>query len=126
MVVDDEPSARGLLRRVNSHFGFETIEARDGEEGWELYVQDKPDLTISDIYMPKMNGLQLLSKIKKDDENAKVILITGFSHFRLLLQTNSHLRPDGFLEKPFDIEDLGRVMKKFLNDMNPTPKLSDD
>jgi len=122
LIVDDEAAARGLLRRVNSHFGFETIEAKDGEEGWELYIEDKPDLTISDIYMPKMNGLQLLSKIKKDNENAKVILITGYSHFRLLLQNNPQIRPDGFLEKPFDIEDLGQVMKKFLHDMNPEPK----
>ncbi len=110
LVVDDEAVTRILLRRVNNHFGFETVEAEDGEEGWKLFKETDPDLVISDIYMPNMNGIQLLSNIKKCNKNFKVILITGYSNFHGMLDMCLY-PPDGFLEKPFKIEDLGRLMK---------------
>jgi len=113
LVVDDEPAVRELLRRVNNYFGFETTEAENGEDGWILYQEIKPTLTISDIYMPKMNGMQLLSSIKKSDKTAKVILMTGYVRFRAMLETCTY-PPDGFLQKPFDIEEVGHMMQAFL------------
>jgi YesN/AraC family two-component response regulator len=115
LVVDDEPANRELLRRVNNYFAFETVEAEDGEDGWALYQKVKPALTISDIYMPKMNGVQLLASIKKHDKTAKVILITGYARFRAMLETCPY-QPDGFLQKPFDIEKLGRLMRALLSE----------
>jgi YesN/AraC family two-component response regulator len=115
LVVDDERASRELLGRVSEHFGFEAVKAEDGEEGWALYQKTQPDLTISDIYMPKMNGLQLLASIKKRDEMAKVILITGYFRFRAMIETCSFL-PDGFLQKPFDIEELGRLICSLLGE----------
>ncbi|MFH1011502.1 MAG: response regulator [bacterium] len=125
LIVDDEPGTREILRRVNNYFGYQTIEAENGEEGWALYQESKPNLTISDIYMPKLNGLQLLSNIKKQDEAAKVILITGYSHYRTLMQT-SRYGADGYLEKPFDIEELARVMSALTNDPTPEQGSSDE
>ena len=110
LVVDDEATARNLLHRVNDYFGFETLEAEDGQEGWELFRSEEPDIVISDIYMPNMNGIQLLSNIKRYDSTAKVILITGFPNFRSMVKTCPYC-PDGFLEKPFKIEELGRLMR---------------
>jgi YesN/AraC family two-component response regulator len=115
LIVDDEATARLLLRRVNNYFGFETVEAENGEDGWALYQKVKPDLTVSDIYMPKTNGLQLLACIKKHDKTAKVILITGYARFQAMLETCAY-PPDGFLEKPFDIEELGRMMQALLSE----------
>lgn len=110
LVVDDEAIARNLLHRVNDYFGFETVEAEDGEEGWALFQDIEPDIVISDIYMPNMNGIQLLSSIKRYDSTSKVILITGFPNFRRMVKTCPYC-PDGFLEKPFKIEELGRLMR---------------
>ncbi len=110
LVVDDEAIARNLLHRVNDYFGFETIEAEDGQEGWKLFREIEPDIVISDIYMPNMNGIQLLSCIKRSNSDSKVILITGFPNYRSMVKTSPY-PPDGFLEKPFKIEDLGRLMR---------------
>ncbi|MBU1706691.1 response regulator [bacterium] len=110
LVVDDEAIARNLLHRVNDYFGFETIEAEDGQEGWKLFQEIEPDIVISDIYMPNMNGIQLLSCIKRSNSDSKVILITGFPNYRSMVKTSPY-PPDGFLEKPFKIEDLGRLMR---------------
>ncbi len=116
LLVDDEAGIRELLRRVNSYFGFETVEASDGEEGWAVYMEVNPDLVVSDIYMPKMNGMQLLENIKTHDEHAKVIIITGHCHYRTLAKTSPH-PPNGFLEKPFEIEELGRMMRELISDI---------
>ena len=110
LVVDDEAISRNLLHRVNDYFGFETFEAEDGQEGWELFKDTEPDIVISDIYMPNMNGIQLLSSIKRYDSASKVILITGFPNFRSMVKTSPY-PPDGFLEKPFKIEELGLLMR---------------
>jgi two-component system response regulator MprA len=125
LVVDDERASRELLGRISEHFGFEAVKAEDGEEGWALYQKTQPDLTISDIYMPKMNGLQLLASIKKRDEMAKVILITGYFRFRAMLETCSYL-PDGFLQKPFDIEELGRLMCSLLGEPQSEQQAQDE
>ncbi|MBM3324932.1 MAG: response regulator [Calditrichaeota bacterium] len=72
-----------------------------------------------------MNGLQLLSNIKKQDEAAKVILITGYSHYRSLMQS-SRYAADGYLEKPFDVEELARLMSSLANDPTSEPDSSDE
>lgn len=115
LLVDDEASIRELLRRVNNYFGFETIEASDGEEGWTVYMEIEPDLVVSDICMPKMNGVQLLANIRRYDEHAKVILITGHCYYRNLAKTWPY-PPNGFLEKPFEIGELGRMMQELIGD----------
>jgi DNA-binding NtrC family response regulator len=109
LVVDDDEVTRELLRRVNDYFGLETLEAKDGDEGWKVYQQAEPDLIVSDIHMPRMNGLQLLSSVKKHNANAKVILITGYPTYRETVRSSSR-PPDGFLEKPFGIDELRRLM----------------
>jgi CheY-like chemotaxis protein len=109
LIVDDDEVTRQLLRRVNDYYGIETLEAKDGDEGWRVYQQAHPDLIVSDIHMPRMNGLQLLSIVKKHNVGAKVILITGYPTYLETLKSIAD-PPDGFLEKPFAIEDLRRLM----------------
>jgi len=115
LIVDDSPATRGLLQETIRHLGFETIEAENGEEGWIRYQQDKPDLTISDIYMPRMNGVQLLSNMRRHDKTAKIILITGYSRYRAMLETCAHA-PNGFLQKPFGIKELARAIDAVTSD----------
>lgn len=116
LVVDDEAVTRDLLRRVNNYFNYETLEAEDGEKAWDIFQKTAPDLTISDIYMPNMNGLQLLANIKRRDSDAKVILITGYPNYRMMVKS-SPTPPDGFLEKPFKIEELGRTISTLLRQL---------
>jgi CheY-like chemotaxis protein len=118
LVVDDEPIMRDLIRRVNTAMGYETIEAEDGAIGLRLFEEKDPDLTITDIYMPNLNGIQLLRQIRRLDSKAKVILITGYAHFKQLAE-DQNSRPDGFLTKPFPISDLMRVIQKAFDPAAP-------
>ena len=58
MVIDDEPSIRGLLREVLERSGHTVVEAKDGREALDLYQKQKADLLIMDLLMPEVDGLE--------------------------------------------------------------------
>lgn len=109
LVVDDEQTIRASLGRICETLGFEVIKAKDGVEAWEKFQVEFPDLVVSDIYMPRMNGLFLLMKIRQAHESCPVILITGYQHFIQLLD-NDDTKPDGFIAKPFNMAEILKVI----------------
>ncbi|MBN1523939.1 MAG: response regulator [Spirochaetales bacterium] len=109
LIVDDQDFICDILIRFVSKAGFEAITASNGLEAIELYKMESPALVISDIIMPKMNGLSLLSEIKKIDPQALVILITGYGNEEILLKA---LRGGAinFFRKPFRVEEVIEVV----------------
>jgi DNA-binding NtrC family response regulator len=105
LLVDDDPDMLDVLDTALQSLGFTTLLAHDGEEGWNLFTQYQPNLVISDIYMPKKNGVILMDQIKEINFETVVILITGYAHYRQLT-ANSRFPPDAFLSKPFSLKDL--------------------
>ena len=80
LVVDDEPSIRNLLRRFLSRRGFDVEVAANGEEALELISDDPPDILVIDLYMPKVNGHEVLKQIKENDIDVGVICtISGYA-----------------------------------------------
>ncbi|MBU0508396.1 response regulator [bacterium] len=105
LIVDDEAPVRNVLLQAFQFAGYEVIEAADGEAGFDLFQKKLPALVITDIYMPKMNGILLLRQIRRHGYKAKVIMITGFAHYhQLTLDASSS--PDGYFEKPFTLAEL--------------------
>lgn len=99
LIADDEPEIRYLLTQLAERLGCKAIAAADGMEALELYYKYKPDLVILDVYMPRMNGLTVLSRIRETNPNCQVIVITGVLHYEQLAKINS-VRPNAFLSKP--------------------------
>jgi len=93
--------------------GFEPIEAADGESAVELYRITKPACVVSDVVMPKMDGIDLLTKIRKIDPQAVIILMTGFGNEEVLLQA---LRGGAanFFKKPFNFQELLDCIKSIV------------
>lgn len=118
LVVDDEPVMREVVGKTLANAGYSVTTADDGEAGWDSYVAKQPALVITDIYMPRLNGLMLLRRIRRDSINAKVILITGYSHYKQLLEDQAS-RPDGYFEKPFDTLKLIRKVEQLIG---PPPR----
>src|SRR5512147_2462683 len=77
LVIDDEPIIRTLLRTALENDGHTVTEATNGREGLVLYRQQPADLVVTDIYMPELNGLDLLLELTREFLNAKVIAISG-------------------------------------------------
>jgi DNA-binding response OmpR family regulator len=113
LVVDDQELIRQILTRYLTRSGYDVVNAQNGEEAITLYRIEHPALVISDIQMPKMNGLDLLREIKAIDERAFVILISGHGSEEILLQA---LRGGAinFFRKPFQVEEVVEVLQQVL------------
>ena len=109
LIADDQELMRTVLVRFIQRAGYDVIAAQNGEEAVELYKLEHPALVISDIKMPKMNGLTLLKEIKRIDPRALIILITGFGSEAILLEA---LRGGAinFFKKPFKVEEVIEVV----------------
>ncbi len=104
MIVDDSRTSRKLLRDLLERGGFEVIgEAGDGEEGWLLYKELKPDIVTMDITMPKMDGIESLTMIKKENPDAKIVMITAAGQNEKMVEALKRGATD-FLVKPFEEE----------------------
>ncbi len=109
LLADDEQIIRSRLQTLGEKLGFVVETAADGLEAWEAFRRDMPDLVILDIYMPRMNGLQVLHNIKESYPDCPVILITGFLQYEQLIQKD-RVKPDGFIIKPFHLEKIANLM----------------
>lgn len=78
LIVDDDDNLRAVLMDKLSIFGFDTLGAENGEEGLEKSLALHPDVILLDIVMPKMNGWEMLEKLRQDEwgKNARVIMLT--------------------------------------------------
>jgi DNA-binding response OmpR family regulator len=79
--------------------------ARDGEEAYERYEDEKPDLLITDIKMPRKDGLKLIKQIRQKDYSIPIILLTSFTDQPMLINA-ANLSVDGYLIKPIEFEQL--------------------
>jgi DNA-binding NtrC family response regulator len=116
LVADDDEIIRSSLEKMGEMMGFEVHTAADGNEAWETFKLVWPDIAILDIYMPRMNGLMLLAKIKEANDMCPVILITGYTHYKQLVLKND-IKPDGFITKPFSLEKIAKTLVKLVSEV---------
>jgi DNA-binding NtrC family response regulator len=113
LIIDDEPEIIEVLTEFIHQIGHTSISASNGAEGLEVASQKNPDLIISDINMPKMNGLEMLEKLKASGSNVPVILFTAFSDTQKI-RTAWKLGAFDFVEKPIDFSALQKIIDKGL------------
>ncbi len=111
LYVEDEQSIREgygrALRRIANHI----YTAENGKEGLELYTKYKPDIVISDIKMPIMNGIEMLKAIKEIDEDCQVVFTTAHNDSSYLLEA-LELEVNGYLQKPVSKDLLKSKIQK--------------
>ena len=106
LIVDDSRTSRRMLSQVLTDAGYEIAgEAANGEEGVLMYRKLKPDAVTMDITMPVMNGLEALICIKKEDNDAKVIMVTAAGQKEKMV-TAIKEGADDFIPKPFEPEQV--------------------
>lgn len=77
LVVDDQEMVRNLVRTKLSREGRHVLMAANGKEAIELFRRERPDITLLDLDMPDMNGIEVLKSIRHIDERAMVMVFTG-------------------------------------------------
>lgn len=113
LVVEDNAPMSNLLRDIFEVFDYQTLQACDGEEALELLKEEPFEMVITDIRMPKLNGVELLKIIKENYPQVPVVVITGFKTGnetgKLVLES-----ADGFLYKPFKVEDIEKLLRQLV------------
>jgi two-component system, OmpR family, response regulator len=113
LIVEDEPSVRTLLHKVLAGAGFAVDEASDGMEGLERLTRHDFDVVLLDVWMPRMNGLEVLSELHRRGSNQRVILMTADHAPETLLRAVRE-QASLYISKPFSSEELLVTVRKVL------------
>jgi len=112
LIVDDSPIARKMLKScLPKDRGFEFHEACDGKEGFEKYIELKPDMTFMDLTMPVMTGYEAIDAIIGYDKNAMIIVVTAdiqMKSIKTVLESGAYM----VLRKPLKKEELNTALLK--------------
>lgn len=113
LIVDDDRATRHLLTKLLASAGFTTAAARDGADALKRLQRERFDVMLLDIWMPRMNGLDLLGKLRARKKRLKVIVMTSDDTPETLLQT---LREEAleYVNKPVDPLELLRLVRDVL------------
>ncbi|MEE1964199.1 response regulator [Allomuricauda taeanensis] len=116
LIADDHPDIRAVLRDIFKN-EFTIVESGDGEQAFELAQKEIPDIIISDVMMPKMDGYALVQQLKEDELTASVpvILLTAKAGDEAHLK-GLHIQADGYLTKPFNHEIVKATVAQLLQE----------
>lgn len=115
LFAEDEEAAKLLMARTLKRY-FDTVDtAGDGKEGLEKFIQNGYDIVITDLNMPKMDGLKMLEGIRVQDSNAALIITTAYSDESRLLKAID-LGVEAFIKKPIQIQKLLSIIRKTMSD----------
>ncbi len=113
LVVDDEPLIRESLYEIFRIDGYKASMAQSGEEAIELITKQKIDIVVTDMKLPKMNGLTLLEKIKKHDSKIEVIFITGYATIETAVEAMKKGAYD-YITKPINDSEIKLIIEKIV------------
>ena len=122
LVVDDDPILLTRIKYQAAKFVSEIEVAVDGLAGLELWHQWKPDVVVTDIFMPRMNGLEMSKAIKAADPGAQIIVITSDSDGESLLSALS-IGVERYITKPVDMHLLADAIGKCVRDRQQAEEL---
>ncbi len=113
LLVDDEETTRRRLARVLTKEGWQVHQASDGEQALNIFKKTKIDIVLTDIKMPKKDGLQALHEMRANAEDFEAIILTGYGDESSAIQAMK----DGainFLKKPIDLEQMIVAVEKAI------------
>jgi two-component system NtrC family sensor kinase len=105
LFIDDEEGIRTVMSIVLADAGYKVITAESGERGIDLCREHSPQIVITDIRMPGMDGIEVLRRIKEEDPNTEVIVVTGFGEVDVAIRALQSNASD-FITKPINDEAL--------------------
>jgi len=114
MVVDDDASVRSMLSEYLSSVGYDVTVAIDGEDALKKFIPKSFDCIITDLFMPKMNGLELLKKIRSADNDVLFLMITGYPGIDSAVKAMNEGAYD-YITKPFHMDDMLLKVERALH-----------
>jgi DNA-binding response OmpR family regulator len=121
LIIDDDPRIRKLLEQGLSRRGFTVFTAENGRPGLKLFNAEQPELVITDILMPDVEGIETIMTLKRGPNPPKVIAMSGGGRLagREFLKWARHLGADEVISKPFRVSALITTARALLGDSAP-------
>lgn len=114
LIIDDEKPIRGTLKEILEYEKYDVDEAEDGVKGLELIGKKRYDIILCDIKMPKMDGMEVLGKLREQGVDSPVVMISGHGNVETAVESLKNGAFD-FIQKPLD---LNRVLVTIRNAMD--------
>ena len=111
LFVEDEDLLRAIYERILDKFCSRLYVANNGKEGLEMYHQHKPDLIITDIMMPVMDGLEMVEKIRENDKNIRLVILSAYGEAEYFMDAIK-IGVNSFLLKPVETEKLQSLVEE--------------
>ena len=118
MIVDDEDKVRESVREVLADEGYRVVDTGDGNRVLELIDEEKPGLVLLDIWMPQIDGIDLLKQIKSKEPGINVVMISGHGNIHTAV-TATKFGAFDFIEKPLSLDALLLTVQRALGDYSP-------
>ena len=113
VMIDDEQGACDMIKSFLEERGYIIYVAYNGDDGLDLIKEKKPVLVFMDIRMPGKNGVEVLTELRTEDKDTKVVLMTGLEEGKEI-ETSQALGISGILNKPVQIVKLLDIVKENL------------
>ncbi|MEG3956952.1 PAS domain S-box protein [Microcoleus sp. herbarium2] len=115
VVIDDKWANRSVISNLLSPIGFEVSEANDGQQGWEKILEVQPDLIVTDLLMPEVDGFELIKRVRAS-ENFKdlIIIVSSASVFETDQYRSLEAGANAFIAKPVQANELLQKLQEYL------------
>jgi len=115
LIVDDEEDIREFAKRFFVKRGIDVFTASGGVEALKIIDQDHPDLVLLDVQMEEINGIEVLKRLRGDQNDTKVIMVTGAEDPAIISEADS-LGVKGYIHKPLVLEELEKIVLSELKE----------
>ena len=125
LLIDDEESVLEGIGEFLEDEGYRVFKASDGSTGLEVFRSVKPDLVMTDLRMPGMSGIELISEIRKLKESTPIIVFTGYGSLDTAIDA-IHLRVFDFVTKPVDLDALKDILDRARRNLKVARQVQDE
>ena len=122
LLVEDESTLAMIIKDTLEGQGFRIRLAKDGEEGLQSFFREKPDVLVADVMMPRMDGFEMVRRLRKTDSRTPVLFLTARSAINDVVE-GFELGANDYLKKPFGMQELIVRIKALLR--RACPSMSD-
>lgn len=114
LLVEDETTLAFIIKNTLEEDGFNIYTAADGEEGLRMATEVQPDIIVADVMMPRMDGFEMVRRLRQSDRHTPVLFLTARSAINDVVE-GFQLGANDYLKKPFGMQELSIRLKALLN-----------